>query len=184
MLGKQHLIYGITTATAVALFVYPHPVSLIAGAAIGSVFPDIDTPNSGIGRQLPILSNLINKAIGHRTYVHDPALWIPLGIALSIQYPWLWGFFSGIWSHLFLDSLTAGGIPVCYFFHKKRFHLLPHWLKFNSSDFAAEIVTAIFCLLTFLGIGFFPMGLKYILSLTNTNQIVQNVSCLIKNTFL
>lgn len=148
MMGRQHLLFGISTATAFSLATFESglpcfevPIIFVTGAAIGSLAPDIDTPKSMLGRCFYPISFLLNKIIGHRTYTHDPILWIPIAIVLTIKYPILFGFFFGYLGHLFLDSLTADGIPFFYFINKKPFKPLSHFLRFKANSITAKWVT-------------------------------------------
>lgn len=157
MSGKQHFIYGISTATALSLSVFGNglpyfnsPTILIVGAAIGSLMPDIDTPKSIVGQLTVPVSFILNRLIGHRTYTHDPAIWIPLAIVLTRMYPLMFGFFIGYLGHIFLDGLTEEGIPVFYFFNKKLFHLIPKGLRFKSNSMVVRIVTTAMSVLTIL----------------------------------
>ncbi len=150
MLGKQHLFFGIATASALTISHIggdytglQSPAILIAGTAIGSLAPDIDVPTSIMGKMVLPVSFIINKIFGHRTITHDPIIWIPLSVFLTIKYPVLFGFFFGYLGHLFLDSFTAGGIPVCFLLNKKPFHLLPYRMKFNSNSNMARLMTII-----------------------------------------
>ena len=51
------------------------------------------------------------------------------------------GFFIGIFSHLFLDSLTVSGIPLLYPFSKKKYKLLR--LKTNKHELLSQIIVFI-----------------------------------------
>lgn len=150
MLGRQHLIYGVSTATALAfafldsdIIYFQNSGFLIAGAAIGSLLPDIDTPKSTIGHICPIISLLFSKIMKHRTYTHDLAIWIPVAFFLTMRYPVLFGLFFGYLSHLFLDGFTTGGIPLFYFFHKNPIHLLPRFMRFHADSLIAKITTVV-----------------------------------------
>ena len=164
MTGKQHLLFGLSTAAAFTLAGYEKDILIldsipifIEGVFLGSLIPDIDNPKSILGNLFYPISFLINKLIGHRTYTHDPILWIPLAIVLTIKYPLLFGFFWGYIGHIFLDSLTTKGIPVAYFFHKKSFKL-PKYLSCNSNSKAAMIVTIVMSLFVISIIRFIPIS--------------------------
>lgn len=70
MLARTHLAFalGIATLPLYALSLVDKAtlqgveVSLyLSGVALGSLLPDIDEPNSTLGRQLPLLSSLIHR---------------------------------------------------------------------------------------------------------------------------
>lgn len=110
--------------------------SLLAGSFIGSVLPDIDHPNSFIGRKLKISSFIINKLFGHRGITHTLifSIVIPLiiaviafygldGLAQSMMMYFSIGLFVGILSHLILDAMTKSGVPLLYPFTDKTFRI-------------------------------------------------------------
>lgn len=105
----------------------------ITGAVIGSLFPDIDHRGSYLGRKAKITSTITNALFGHRGITHSP---IAMTIFVFLLYMasklffispiiklWFIGFFLGILSHIFLDMLTKGGVPLLYPFSKKKISL-------------------------------------------------------------
>ena len=97
---------------------------------LGSLFPDIDYPNSILGKRFKPISLLINKIFGHRKFFHSGILYFPIHIFLiifcllnknnqSIYY--INSFFIGLYFHLFQDSFTTAKTPLFYPFSKKRF---------------------------------------------------------------
>lgn len=106
----------------------------ITGAVIGSLFPDIDHRGSYLGRKAKITSTITNALFGHRGITHSP---IAMGAFVFFLYLlsklfivtspfiklWFIGFFLGILSHIFLDMLTKGGVPLLLPFTKKRISL-------------------------------------------------------------
>lgn len=110
--------------------------TFISSSVIGSLFPDIDHPNSFVGKRAKPLSLLLSKTAGHRGATHAPLVILMLYVILSrlaigategIQQSFLLvligGFVVGALSHLFLDSLTVGGIPLLYPFTSKHYRL-------------------------------------------------------------
>lgn len=138
MTGNQHLIYGMTLTGMAALNldkIAPFlPITLettpetklllLMGGIIGSVFPDIDNPDSYIGKMTRPVSTII-AAIGglfgktgykHRWIFHDIGLYVTAFILSCFYFTPLAGFLLGCVSHVFLDSFTAEGVPVFFFF--------------------------------------------------------------------
>lgn len=74
---------------------------------LGSLFPDIDHPNSTLGRFIPL-----GYFIRHRTITHSL---LALAIALYAN-PW---FGVGYATHLFLDALNPSRVPMLYPYEKK-----------------------------------------------------------------
>lgn len=121
----------------------------------GSLLPDIDEPNSYIGRKAMLLSYFL-KLIGvkHRTITH----WLILPISLvAIGYfignvlfsQILYAIAFGVLLHDIGDMLTKGGIYGFFFpfFHKTKIVLLPEFLRFETFSFSEMIV--VFFLLLF-----------------------------------
>lgn len=167
MRGKQHLEFGIVSGTAIAAgLAYTgflpviETVPFIGLSMIGSVYPDIDHPESSIGRKIPWLSNFLFKTFGHRTYTHMIFPWILISFGFYFLPKWSWGFMIGIFSHLYLDSLTIKGTP--FFIKNEKFkniHLLPKCLRCRSGSFVSKIYTFMadvsVIALTFLGMIYF-----------------------------
>jgi inner membrane protein len=94
MTKKTHLVIG----TLVSLPILTSPIGLIG--ILGSIAPDLDIK---LGKQF------------HRTFTHGLFFLIfsSCGIVvISKQIALIW--FISYASHLFLDSLTKGGIPLFY----------------------------------------------------------------------
>lgn len=135
MNGNCHFIYGATLGSMITLNIAkisevlpnvtntPETAALfVLGGLIGGIFPDIDNPNSYMGKLSVPVSKVIGKigeAFGkkgsnHRGILHDPAVYI-IGLVLSYLYfPPTVGFFIGCLSHLFLDMFNPAGIPFLF----------------------------------------------------------------------
>lgn len=143
MLGKTHMIGGTCTGFLTTTWLLNHtnfseqplialaaPL-LIASASFGSLLPDIDHPNSKMGRRVKPLSKLINKLVGHRGATHTllAMLIVSLGVfLLNLSLPLtvqplgltaVLGITVGYFSHLLLDALTPSGVPLFAPFYKK-----------------------------------------------------------------
>lgn len=141
MLGKTHLVGGVCTGVLTTTWLL-HQTNfskiallgaplLIASAGFGSLLPDIDHPNSKIGRRFKLLSKLTNKLLGHRGATHTllvmmilSVLLFMLNISLPIALQPLGstvviGVTAGYFSHILLDALTPSGVPLFAPFIKK-----------------------------------------------------------------
>jgi len=79
---------------------------------IGSLVPDVDHPQSTIGRVFFFISNPLNKRFGHRNLTHSLVLWIPVMIVgIHFCQPLLW-LGLGACSHLILDSWNMVGVGL------------------------------------------------------------------------
>ncbi len=138
MNGNCHFVFGASVSTAVSLnagklidlinthtpldtlSINEYTVTLfIMGGLIGGIFPDIDSPNSYMGKLSAPVSTIIGKiseqfgrtGCRHRGIFHDPIIYL-IGLVLSfIYFPPLIGFFTGCLSHIFLDMFNPMGVP-------------------------------------------------------------------------
>lgn len=110
------------------------PIVIFLGTSLlGSLFPDIDHQGSYMGRRAKITSSIVNKHFGHRGATHSPIAMFLFTLILYVVsshllrgYPAVLpvlqigfiGFYVGILSHIFLDSLTKTGTPLLYPFKK------------------------------------------------------------------
>lgn len=135
MNGNCHFVFGAALGTALAMNVgaissvlgnvSPTPETttlLVLGGLIGGIFPDIDNPNSYIGKLTSPVSGIfgkLGKATGktgknHRGILHDPAVYIAGLILCYLYFPPLVGFFVGCLSHMFLDMFNPMGVPFLF----------------------------------------------------------------------
>lgn len=134
MKGSTHIMFGtllgvgtqIVTGIPMTTFLsYP---SYYGGVFLGSLLPDIDHPQSYLGRRTKPLSVLINKCFGHRGFTHSLLSTLILGVASAVYWSvnplFFGGFLLGYLSHLLGDMTTPSGIPLLYP-NKKRYKLFP-----------------------------------------------------------
>ena len=164
MLGRQHLLFGITSSIALSAVMnqsgsplFASPLAFVGAAAVGSLLPDIDSENSTLGRKIVFISAYLEGRFGHRTVGHEILIMVPLFIlSLLSKSPLFFGLMFGVMGHLFLDSFTKYGISFNYFGNKAsyrykldraigvgRFHLVPSFIykKIDSSGFIAKLLT-------------------------------------------
>jgi inner membrane protein len=79
---------------------------------LGSLLPDIDTPDSKMGRKFGIVSDFISKIFGHRGIIHT--IWGGMFLCGLFWYfiNRVYGaaLFYGFMSHLIADGFTVMGI--------------------------------------------------------------------------
>ncbi len=123
MQGGTHFIAGLAIGLGLLTldrFQMPLTESLacLSVAGVGSLFPDIDTPDSKLGHMVKPLALAINKSFGHRGITHSPLLVVILFAFLEILLPDHHNlaifFAAGMVSHLLLDMLNHKGIPLLY----------------------------------------------------------------------
>lgn len=121
MMATSHMIVGAASWSVAAWAMgtpvgsHGHPEGL-ALAVLGSLLPDIDHPDSWLGRKLRFISVPLAMVVGHRGITHS--LLAVLGCLVAL------GFFGFGWmaapitigylSHLAADSLTPSGVPLLW----------------------------------------------------------------------
>jgi inner membrane protein len=149
MRAHIHILFGTAFVLLFNLMVEMNlEVNLIL-AAIFSLLPDIDEPNSISGRLFAPASKWIHAKYGHRTITHSLALWLlvslpffaSLALAPGIAY-YLWGIPLGYLSHLFADLLNVSGIPLAYPWSEKKFVALGGIV--NTGKNSHMIITTVF----------------------------------------
>lgn len=166
MNNKTHKIGGVCSGLIASTLLFSNNFGvegllsstlIVSGATIGSLAPDVDHPESKVGRKfiLKPISIFINKVFGHRTITHSVVMSIFMtiillsstllftGISNFIYSNIIIGFCVGWFSHLLLDLLTVKGIPVFYPFIKKKYNLLR--FKTNKDE---EFVSILVILIT------------------------------------
>lgn len=94
----------------------------VLGGMIGGILPDIDCPNSYIGKMAVPVSTLIGavqKKSGkseykHRGLFHDPAVYLAALYLSYNNYPALMGLFTGCLTHILLDLFNPAGVPFLF----------------------------------------------------------------------
>ena len=164
MMGVTHMIVGAAVGYLAT--------QTVTGAVVGgtaALLPDIDHPNSKLGRRVPILPTVINKLVGHRTLTHSilvlftltGILYVTTSLSVTVA------FFVGYLSHLILDSLTVSGVPFLYPFSRRNYGL-----RFCYTQGIFEKVFLIVFILGFAGY------------LVHTNSYLYEVFTMVQEWFL
>ncbi len=121
MTAPTHIAFGLlTVAGSFSLFSLPLHRNLpaVACAILGSVLPDIDSPNSYIGRVLPYASIPIERQWGHRTITHSLLCMLALSVLIWPLLVWQpachIALLLGYMSHIVADCATKSGVPLFY----------------------------------------------------------------------
>lgn len=125
MLWRTHFALGIGTGALYGTATYPHDpltAALFAGiSGAASLLPDVDSPHSKLGSKVRPVSDVLNLTLGHRGLLHSLAgMSIVLVVATLVSQLWLdigWlvpAIALGYLSHLILDLLTPGGVPLLW----------------------------------------------------------------------
>jgi len=121
MTAPTHIAFGLLTAAgAFALGGDSLHGDLPIGGyvVLGSLLPDIDTPNSAIGRAVPFVSGPIERRWGHRTVTHSLLALSALAVLALPLFFYRRACFGalliGYGSHLAADCATKSGLPLFY----------------------------------------------------------------------
>jgi inner membrane protein len=119
MMASTHIAFGLFSTTGLfSLFSLSlHRDLPAAGAAIlGSLLPDLDTPNSAVGRLLPFVSAPVERRWGHRTVTHCLLAVGALGVVSAPLVFYRGTVYAallvGYLSHLLADCATKSGVPL------------------------------------------------------------------------
>jgi membrane-bound metal-dependent hydrolase YbcI (DUF457 family) len=130
-----------------------------AALVIGSLLPDIDTTQSGLGKFIKPVSRLIERRFGHRTITHS-FLGAVIFQVIASPLLWLnprafWMLLLGVLSHLVLDTWNIIGVPLLYpsriqfWFVINRAYRLPY-----GSPIEGTVLVSLF----FAGVILFPIS--------------------------
>lgn len=130
----------------------------------GALLPDLDDPDSLLGRLLPALSRGLAGRLGHRQAWHTPAaaivvalLTMPLALFLSSGLAASYVLGLGFLAHLLFDLLTPQGIMLLWPFSHRRFHVPRPPIRSHGSVAERRLVlglaAAALVLLVLVGLG-------------------------------
>lgn len=126
---RSHAIGGALFALGMSYLISrtnitPNTIIIVCGSITGSIVPDIDHPNSFIGKKIPIIPDLLYCTVGHRTLTHSLLFALVVGAAGAVINYWIGiGLSVGILSHISLDMLSPYGVAFLYPFKKSRIKL-------------------------------------------------------------
>lgn len=158
MTAKGHIALALAPAILYShFFIHTNELKYVwLGSVVsGSLLPDIDEPNSYIGKKYPFLAIPLKLlGIEHRTFTHY--LIFPLLILIIAFFVYnmyikmlLFGLAFGILMHDIGDMFTKGGIrgflyPCC---KEKVFRLLPKKYAFYTNSIQEHIIVTILFLI-------------------------------------
>lgn len=122
----SHIMVSLCIGAATAAYTnLPFTVSYTAGVVIGSLLPDIDEPNSYVGRRSFGMSTKVKEAFGHRGMTHSLVVWGAVAAIVLIESSSLFslGFLLGYLFHILEDFLSIQGVPLLWPFQTKRYKL-------------------------------------------------------------
>lgn len=111
MIAPTHIAF----ASLSALLFGANPVQASV-CAVGSLVPDIDSPNSTIGKVFPF-SWWLEARFGHRGFTHSLILWFPL-LFVGFLFPVAGWLVFGAITHCLLDCASIAGVRLFYPSHR------------------------------------------------------------------
>tara|TARA_Y100000034_G_C6757243_1_gene337001 strand:- start:371 stop:826 length:456 start_codon:yes stop_codon:yes gene_type:complete len=122
---KTHIVVALFIGVLLIELLNPiYPLLFLAVLCLAAAVPDIDAPQSKIGKKVGFFSKIISFTLGHRGVMHSlyfPAAFLLFSIFLG--FPLIgYAFAMGYTIHLLTDMLTKDGVHLLYpFFHVKGF---------------------------------------------------------------
>ena len=158
MTAKGHLALALLPAIPIAAHLNLQEQMIFLGAVgFGVLLPDIDEPNSYIGRRFKFISIPLKIfGIKHRTFTHYlifPLIVFLISLFLSRIYQLIgFGLTLGILMHDIGDMLTKGGIKGFFypFLREKTIRILPKNLAFYTNSITEYILIFILYLINIL----------------------------------
>jgi inner membrane protein len=123
-------------------------IKLLAG---GALLPDIDHPQSAIGRIFFFISYPLNRTFGHRRHVHSLVVWIPFTIAGFFFYKPIGWIGLGAISHVIIDSWNLSGVAMMLPFSEKIFVLASKKYRIRTSSKAELTIMVVLGLIAWGG---------------------------------
>jgi inner membrane protein len=119
MMARSHVVVGIAAWIAAAPLLHLSPVepAYLGLAVAGSLLPDIDHPQSWVGRRSRPVSTAIAAALGHRGLTHSAVALLGLVFLLQherFQRGVVAALAVGYLSHLAADMLTPQGLRLAW----------------------------------------------------------------------
>jgi inner membrane protein len=115
MMSRTHAVFGAACwAAACVYFHFPLHLAGLLVAAAASFLPDIDHPQSTLGRHVRLISIPLSRVWGHRGVTHSAAAVAAIILVLHHYHlsgqKWIWPIAVGYSSHILGDFVTRSGI--------------------------------------------------------------------------
>lgn len=137
---KTHIVSSLAAGAGIAIiFAVPFSTGYVAGIILGSLLPDIDEPNSYLGRRSLGVSSYINKKFGHRGLTHSLAAWVVFTVYCYIApNSFTVGLFLGYLFHIIGDFFSVSSVPLLAPFHEYRPKNM--LISYKTGSYAEEII--------------------------------------------
>jgi len=143
MTAPTHAAFGILWAAITGAGYLPALAS-----ALGSLLPDLDQPQSSIGRLFFFISNPLNLRFGHRGLIHSFILYLPILICgYVLKQPIILWLALGAISHILIDCYNTSGVKAFLPFSDKTVVLFKRDWRINVGSVQELVVCVIFLVL-------------------------------------
>lgn len=144
MTYKTHLTTSLCVAIPVLAVTHELSILALGGVAIGSLLPDIDTPNSYLGRRVKPISIAISAFTEHRGIIHSLVPFAILIIAaICFKSLFIGAIAFGFLLHLVGDTFSVSGIKWMQPVNKKSLIMPYKWMKYKTGTGKEYIILAI-----------------------------------------
>lgn len=138
---KTHLLTSLTVSLPILSQVNILNSASIAGLCVGTLLPDVDEPNSYIGRKTIFLSSIIKTLFRHRGITHSLFSITILGICLYFFFsPFLLGLTLGYALHIIEDSFSVSGVRWLLPFSNKPYRYKSTWLTYKTGGLKEYLI--------------------------------------------
>lgn len=141
MVAPTHAAFGVLFAAVAGA-----SQSCTIACALGALLPDIDHPQSAIGRLFFFVSYPLNRAVGHRKIVHGFCVWgVLFGVgALTGQLLVSWVALGAV-SHVLIDCYTIAGVQAFLPFSERSVVLFrKDWRIYTGSTHEILLFVVVF----------------------------------------
>ncbi|OPX90831.1 MAG: Inner membrane protein YdjM [Pelotomaculum sp. PtaB.Bin104] len=127
MLWRTHFLASAAAGLLLAGHTDAKTAALSAGVAgIAALLPDVDSPDSKIGRMIPVIPRLFKTVVGHRGALHSAIGVAAVFILAALFLGWRahipkmhYLILAGYLSHLVMDSFNPQGVPWLWPYGKR-----------------------------------------------------------------
>ncbi len=118
MMARSHVVLGLAAWIAVAPWLHsPVDAAHLGLAVVGSLLPDLDHPQSWVGRRTRPLSTIVAATLGHRGVTHSALAvfgLVALLLLIGFRHTGISALAVGYLSHLAADMLTPRGLRLAW----------------------------------------------------------------------
>lgn len=176
---NTHLACALVIAVPILHVTNHLDVASITALSLGTLMPDIDEPQSFIGRRTAAgVSHLMNIIFGHRGMTHTicaTTLVFFIGILISkwglLPYYSTTAFTLGYFLHILADSFSKSGVPWLLPFSKKKYKSGFGVMYYTTGSIVEHLI--FICMVGLLGVMVYMLKIEMNLDL---HQVIRNVT--------